>query len=988
MRGPRDHTLSRAGILAALILLVVALVPAAQAQAPAQAWQAAGAPTAFVSHLALDPISPDFLILFLAQAVERNNDRTRTVQGALKRTWAPYISSDGGETWQPASSDLAHVQPTVLTALAYNGQSTLWVGTAAQGLWRSNNGGRTWRPVLVRDMGDERVVAFVQDRRQRLHMLTVDNTRYPSSHLYTSDDNGNNWFHRILQSYTGEPATTMLDLLADPFEANRLYAVGMGTIFVSEDAGFSWRRSPVPLPRATAAAGASVMVADPTQRGRLYLVQRSHQGGGRFAMDVYRSSDGGLSWERLPARFISDGTRADYTFHPLRLRLDPFNRRRLLLATDAGLWVSDDAGVEWHLAGSVLGGVSVEDVVLHPRQRDVWFANTAAGLFRTTTAGSGWRALRAGLPPTARLRSLVALSPASDVLLALNDGVEPLEHGAPPLWRSTDGGETWSPAMLGLGGLFLQRLVSHPAQPDLAYALAANGIARTTNAGRSWQFMPLAFNVSDLAAGARSDSLYAAGFDGILRSTDGGETWQPTALTGAAQAVAVDAAERVVAIAEQTRGERRVWRSHDEGATWEPLGIPPAGNINQLVAHPLQADVLALSLYWGGLYVSRDGGRTWSRSDAGIPAGVHWRGSSPEVPAGPNLLAVYIDPVEPEQWWAGRDGGGVYHSADGGRSWRDAAEDLGDNLVTAFARSKSGLVSGTEGLGVLRLQASATDQIPPADVDVRIEILWPHDFAPVTEARLANLGLRVYAGRSMEPPPCAWMPPVELWVAEDAGPLRRLGLAQQRTVEGHSFPFWEFNDVDVTWANDPNHKLVFLAKVPAGLATSHSSLWIHAADARTLLPEPPEPAGLTTEAPEAIDALIRVVWPHDEQGRFVPPDQANLVNISAILVARDTLLALAPEHLPPRVWLIGALDNQVGRRLAVGEPRRVDTGAFAYTTYEFNNIDVSLARDPAHRWAFWLETPDVESASNVWIHGIDGRTIAPELLEPVVGCRP
>ena len=52
--------------------------------------------------------------------------------------------------------------------------------------------------------------------------------------------------------------------------------------------------------------------------------------------------------------------------------------------------------------------------------------------------------------------------------------------------------------------------------------------------------------------------------------------------------------------------------------------------------------------------------------------------------------------------------------------------------------------------------------------------------------------------------------------------------------------------------------------------------------------------------------------------RYLPP-RPTLANISAVLVDQGTTIALSPQHLPERVWLIGSLDNQVGRRLAAGD---------------------------------------------------------------------
>jgi hypothetical protein len=112
------------------------------------------------------------------------------------------------------------------------------------------------------------------------------------------------------------------------------------------------------------------------------------------------------------------------------------------------------------------------------------------------------------------------------------------------------------------------------------------------------------------------------------------------------------------------------------------------------------------------------------------------------------------------------------------------------------------------------------------------------------------------------------------------------------------------------------------------------------------------------------------------------------VNITAALFQRDTLQALSDADLPERVWLVGALDNQIGRRLAVGKPRQIKENGLSYTVYDFNDIDVSLARDPAHHWSFWLEIPGQDLETNVWVHGIDARTNAPLMVEPIVGCQP
>ncbi len=993
------------GLLRFLLVLALTLDPTSLPFAPRSTvqqngetpapWQAAGGPVAMVTQLAIDPDAPDFLILLVSQGAGRNTDRTQTPEGYLRQTWAPYISDDGGDTWQPASNDLAGVEPTFLTITQASPANVVWVGTAAQGLWRSDNSGRTWRPALMRGAGDQRGVALAQDARNRLHFLALDNSRYPDSYLFTSADGGYNWDRRLVQAFSGRPETYVTDLLADPFEANRLYAVTLGGLLTTTDAGFSWKSSNLPLPEGARAGSDTVLAVDPTQRGRLYLATNTINSDGSVQISIYLSLDSAGTWQLLPARFsplapVSSTGRAVAGpaggARPLSLRLDPLNRGQLLLATNQGLWLSSDSGQTWKYPGETLTGVTVADLAPFPTKRGWWVAIGAGGIWRTANGGSRWQSITAGLPPASSLRSLAAIEGTTgSALLALNGGVMPIPGGLQPLWQSQDIGQTWLPAMRGLEGINLYRLQTDPSARRTVYGLASGGLARSTDAGRTWRYFPSPVSPGQLAFG--SEAIFISSVAGLWRSTDQGETWTATSLATAVQAVANSQDGDVMAVVVGSAG-KQLWRTSDDGETWTAIGPVPPGDAVQLLIHPQNSNILALSLRWGGLWRSGDGGLTWGRSDDGIPAGTQWQGPTPQQPAGPNLLTVFIDPRQPANWWAGRDGGGVYHSTDHGRTWGDATSDLGDNLVYSFAVLGDTLVAGTSNLGLIRLSSAPGPQVLPEAIDARIEILWPHDFAPVTSAQTANLSMRLYASRSLEVPPCAWMPGVELWMAQDAEPLRRQSVAAQRTVEGHPFPVWDVNDIDVSWANDPNHKLVFLARTAPGLAESFSSVWVHAADARTLLPQPPEPEGLTTSPPVAIDAILRVVWPHDEAGNSVPVEQANLANISAVLLARDTRLTLAPAHLPGRVWLVASLDNQVGRRLAAGERRTVAASGFNYTTYEFNNVDVSLARDPNHRWTYWLEVPDVDAASNIWVHGLDGRTRAPELLEPIAGCLP
>jgi len=952
------------------------------------AWQAAHGPVAFVTHIASDPASPDFLFVFISNSVLRNPDQTQTVQGQPSTSWAPYFSVDGGDHWQPASNDLAGLRPTVLEIFPGDNGSTIWVGTEQNGLWRSDNGGRTWRPALIPDLAGQRVVGMTRDARKRLHLLTLDNSRYPITHLYTSEDGGYNWQHRQLQSYKDAPEKTVTGILADPFDGNRLYVTTNGGLLVTEDTGFSWKRVTLPLPEGTDPAGVVVLTPDATQRGRLYLVRRTTTTEGSQALMSFLSLDSGMTWRRQSAIFTPlAGANPAAEPVPINLAVDPLQRQHLLLATDSGLWLSSDGGIVWRSAGTALSGVSVRDVIFHPRQKGRWVAIGAGGVWRTSSAGSTWEPISDGLPAASSIHQLFSFSASRETLLALSDGFLPESDMMQPLWRSEDGGVSWMPARRGLEGVHLRRLAAYPSDGATAFALTDKGVARTDNYGLSWLHRSLDLYPLDLAADPTGPTLYLATARGLERSVDKGDSWTSVFDKTGVIAVTVDAAGTIFLVTYGEDGGLALWQSKDAGADWRQMGVLPVQGAVTLTAHPHLANFLILTAPWEGVFVSVDGGKNWERRDKGIPVPARWRGGAPEIPAAPNILALFMDP-ESGLWWASRDGGGVYRSLNNGALWEDATGDLGDALILSFTRGPEGVMAGTANAGVLWRRPEPASTAPPEDVDIRIEIFWPHDFAPITTAQQANLGLRLYQDHSLEPPPCVWSPNVDVFVARDAEPLRRIGLAEHRNVEGRPFPFWIMNDLDVTWANDPGHQLIYMARVAPGLAQSHASVWVHAADARTFLPEPPQPTGVAPAGVTEVDGRILLVWPHDEAGRYAAPQDANLANISAALFQRETLLALAKEDLPDRVWLVGALDNQIGRRLAVGRPRQVQENGFRYTIYDFNDIDISLARDPAHHWSFWLEAPGVNLTSNVWVHGSDARTIAPRMTEPITNCQP
>ena len=279
--------------------------------------------------------------------------------------------------------------------------------------------------------------------------------------------------------------------------------------------------------------------------------------------------------------------------------------------------------------------------------------------------------------------------------------------------------------------------------------------------------------------------------------------------------------------------------------------------------------------------------------------------------------------------------------------------------------------------------ASSTPQPQPLTaVDAKIEIVWPHGGVPVTEAQLANISAFLFRPGTEQSVPCDWEPTVRLWGALDAEPARLIATGKKRlaTQDGRVFPTWDFDDVDVSAARDPRHKLYFYLTVD-GVATANN-VWSHGADARTYFPDQDVPTGVgaVTEA----DAKVEIVWPH-RNGVVAPVQEATKANVTVMVFQRGSLVSATPDW-KGAVTLYRSLNGEPGEAVGTGQKRIVEKNGLRYPVWDFFDIDVSAASDPQNKYYFWARIEDVPTHSNVWSHGADARTYFPHMDLPLPAC--
>jgi photosystem II stability/assembly factor-like uncharacterized protein len=318
---------------------------------------------------------------------------------------------------------------------------------------------------------------------------------------------------------------------------------------------------------------------------------------------------------------------------------------------DGGVWKSTNYGVSWtNITDHALPGSSdsIGAIAVAPSNPKVIYIGTGEsdirgdvitgdGVFRSDDAGKHWHA--AGLADTHTISGIVVDPHNPDVVYASSMGHVFTSNPERGVFKSTDGGKTWSKIFYVDDKTGVIDLVMDPGNPQVLYA-------------SMWQAYRAPWALYDGGPGS-----------GLYKSTDGGAHWTEISHnSGFAQGVlgrigvAVTAGnpQVVYAIAQAKHGG--VFRSDDGGGSWHRVNSnwslrQRAFYYMSIYADPTNADVVYVPEV-DALWVSRDGGKNFSK--------LH-------TPHGDNHI-VWVNPHDPKLLLEGNDGGGTV-STDGGRTW-------------------------------------------------------------------------------------------------------------------------------------------------------------------------------------------------------------------------------------------------------------------------------------------------------------------------------
>lgn len=323
----------------------------------------------------------------------------------------------------------------------------------------------------------------------------------------------------------------------------------------------------------------------------------------------------------------------------------------LASATSAPFDVSDPRfePVVTGLPGSEIASVAVTTVA----GSSVAFAGAKDRIYRSVDRGGTWMPASFG----GAASGLVTADPQHPGTLYLRDP----SRGA--LKKSTDGGSSWH---LVDGVTFVEAFAIDPRDSAILYAVSGDAtLQRSADGGATWTAVETHLPCRSLAIDVTAiGTFYCTRYDqntgtslGLARSSDGGTSWK--AVPGFSVSNLVVATPTAVFAS----ADDKLYRSTDHGASWS---VVVAAHVAALVAAPSAPDRIYFAN--GGVAVSRDGGQTFGAT----------------VTMNDAVTYLAVDPADPDLVYAAGQHG-VYVSRNGGTSWSPASNGIDAHAFSSLA---------------------------------------------------------------------------------------------------------------------------------------------------------------------------------------------------------------------------------------------------------------------------------------------------------------
>jgi photosystem II stability/assembly factor-like uncharacterized protein len=309
---------------------------------------------------------------------------------------------------------------------------------------------------------------------------------------------------------------------------------------------------------------------------------------------------------------------------------DPFQADIVYLASfEGGVYKSYDKGETWTQFNSGIPTVQINTIAVDPSTPDTIYAGPYRyGVYKSTNGGFSWKDVSSGMKADTVAYSIVVDPSNPNIVYAAtrnwnNPFYSPWQG---ILYKSTNGGASWSPSLINAGGAkeqdWVYSIAIDPHTPSTVYAAAhETGVYRSTNSGASWQSIDTGMN--DLTGRSividkttqNPITLYMGMWHetGVYKSTNGGNSWF-TASAGMASpkiySITIDPIDSKTLYASTINNG--IYKSTNSGNSWSLTGFKGMF-FYTLSVDPRNNNTLLAGAKDDGLYKSEDRGVTWRK---------------------------------------------------------------------------------------------------------------------------------------------------------------------------------------------------------------------------------------------------------------------------------------------------------------------------------------------------------------------------------------
>ena len=695
-----------------------------------------------LSGFSFRSVGPAFMSGRIADiAIDPNNENIWYVAVGSGGVWK---TTNAGTTWKPLADKQPFYSTGVIT-LDPNNSQTVWLGTGenvggrhvgiGHGMYLSRDGGKTWKyKGLKKSEHISKIIVHPTDSNTL--WVAAQGPLWSSGGergLYKTTDGGATWRQTMnLDEWTG-----VTDLLIDPRDPNVLYAAswqrhrnvaaymggGPGTaIYKSVDGGESWRKLKTGLPSSN--MGKIGLAISPMQPDVIYAaIELDRKKGG-----VYRSANAGESWEKM-SDTVSGGTGPHY-YQELVASPHHFDRIYLM---NVRVLVSENGGKDFYTMKESNKHSDNHAMVFKADDPNYILVGTDGGIYETFDDTENWKFVN-NLPLTQFYK--LAVDDAYPFYNIFGGTQDNNTQGGPSQTFNRNGisNADWF-VLLGGDG---HQPATEPDNPDIVYAQSQQGnlhrVDRTTGEavyirpqnGLDEPYERFNWDAPILVSQHDPKRLYF-GSQRVWRSENRGDSWNTISsdLTKNEERLALpimgrqqswDAAwdvyamstyNTITSLAESAQDENILYAGTDDGllhatkdggATWNTLtvdklpDVPATAFINDIKADMFDANVAYVALdnhkfgdYRPMLYKTTNGGKSWKSITKGIPEGtLIWR--------------LVQDHVNPQLLFLGTEYG-VYVSLNQGDAWHKFSNGMPTISVRdlAIQKRENDLVAATFG---------------------------------------------------------------------------------------------------------------------------------------------------------------------------------------------------------------------------------------------------------------------------------------------------